>query len=162
MLFLRHRHLHYPKTKVNPSLPFSWSWEMKVSASLLCLFGAFVLEISIIHANHDNSLNCSRSHHVIGAIGGLVEKKLACWERTNYSDRNGYPWFLCCDKQFLFMSSFTPQKFPGKLSSISSWRYIFTRANCIKTYLSYVQFQLKVLFYFYFFNFKVLTFFWAI
>ncbi|CAH1454312.1 unnamed protein product [Lactuca virosa] len=45
---------------------------MKVSTSFLFFFGAFVLEMSIVHANHGNFQNCSKSQHA--GIGVVVEK----------------------------------------------------------------------------------------
>lgn len=45
---------------------------MKVSTSFLFFIGAFVLEMSIVHANHENFQNCWKSQHA--GIGVMVEK----------------------------------------------------------------------------------------
>ncbi|KAI3504859.1 hypothetical protein L1887_26609 [Cichorium endivia] len=42
--------------------------------AILCFFGAFVLLMSVLHANHGNSQNCSKSQLVVGGVGVVVEQ----------------------------------------------------------------------------------------
>lgn len=47
---------------------------IRLYTCLLCVLGAFILEMNIVHANHGSAQNCSGIQDMVGAIGGVLEQ----------------------------------------------------------------------------------------